>query len=84
MTYRLLAAINFGDYFVTSQTQIDRLALLWEVIVAEVEEAAFEEMAVVVVRHRNQEADPIDSAYIPVPAAVDSLSTASSVVAVVD
>lgn len=48
------------------------------------EEVAFEEMAVVVVQHRNQEVDSIDSVYIPAPAAEDSLSMASSVAAVAD
>lgn len=50
------------------------------------EEAAFEEMAVVVVQYRSQQADSIDSDCIPVPvpAAAASLSRASSVAVAVD
>lgn len=54
--------------------------LLWEGTV-EGEEAAFEEMAVVVVQHKSREVDSIDSDYSSVPAAGDSLSKASSVAA---
>jgi hypothetical protein len=55
--------------------------LLWEGTVEEGEEAAFEEMAGVVVQHKTREVDSIDSDYNSVPAAGDSLSRASSAAA---